>query len=1036
MTNTKTMLFMVAALVAAAEAGAQSRLLGSPLRTGGARTLRGSAGGARPTAGGGSGDVRASAGDITATGAGASSSSGPSASASAVDADAEKEKASALNFMEAPLEMVFEVYAQLVDRTVLKDPGTPAATITIQSRPGQTLTKEEQIEAIEVVLEMNGVHMEDYGEKFVRALPRDKVRQEGIPLILDEDAELAESGKVVSMMIPFENIPIPEAKEILDQLKSQRGLLLGYERIGKILATDTQQNIKRMRQVAREIDVAIPVNENVFVRQIKNANATDIQTAIQKIVEESQKQLEKESAAAKAGRTGANTALNRPASNIATQPSGTLLRRPGMPPQPNQPKPTTPTVQSIVTSVTDADRGMIRGKVVIVPDERSNKLIFVTSKTNMDFFDKVIESLDVETTPDTVVKVYRLKYATAEDVSDMINDLIGNAQKSSSRENQNAASRSGQSSNLTRSQSQRPATTATKPSVNKRTGEPKAGELTKDNTTVLADKRINGLVVMTQKELVPTVESIIESMDVKLSQVVIETAIVEVTLGESLETGIDWVQRGRQHQWSRVQATDGAGRTLYKVYDDRGTYIGNAASGQSLPGLIHNDDGTTQNTTYTPDVSDENIVYKTVKTLTRDGLVNNGSYMLGGGGGWQTSLLNTMMAAGTNAVSGATWGGANPIGGGLNYLLKSDKLNIAAVVKAAQDDSRSKYVASPIVMTVDNKEAKIEATQMRYLLKGYTYSGSTYNGTTVPDYEQKEIGLTITVTPKINPNGTVMLTVEEEYSQVGANQTIQANIGGTTTSSVSVPTTITRKMSADITLENMQTVVLGGLTETSTSDSSTGIPLLKDIPWVGEWLFSWKTQSEDRKELLVFMTPYVLDDGDAAQAEARRRKNALSDPRPWENYGWSASELADPIPNKELMRRLKDEAKKQDEERQNRIAIEKWKLERAKALEKMSDAERKFWMEQHRDELEKEKKDEFDRQVKGMKEQEDLKEFVEELRRKNVAKAEEKIKAAEEQEKQKRDELDKKKEEEMKKVDEVKKADEVKKEEPEKKNEE
>lgn len=129
------------------------------------------------------------------------------ASASAAEkADGENKLESDLNFIDAPVEMVFEIYSKLVDRTVLKDPSTPSANITIQSRPGQKLTKEEQIEAIEVVLEMNGVHMENYGEKFVRALPREKARQEGIPLILDEEAQLADSGKVVSMMFNFKNM--------------------------------------------------------------------------------------------------------------------------------------------------------------------------------------------------------------------------------------------------------------------------------------------------------------------------------------------------------------------------------------------------------------------------------------------------------------------------------------------------------------------------------------------------------------------------------------------------------------------------------------------------------------------------------------------------------------------------------------------------------------------------------------------------------------------------------------------------------------
>ena len=118
-------------------------------------------------------------------------------------------------------------------------------------------------------------------------------------------------------------------------------------------------------------------------------------------------------------------------------------------------------------------------------------------------------------------------------------------------------------------------------------------------------------------------------------------------------------------------------------------------------------------------------------------------------------------------------------------------------------------------------------------------------------------------------------------------------------------------------------------------------PILKDIPWIGKWLFGTVSQTETRKELLVFMTPYVLEEGDAAQAEALRRKKALSDTRPWDDHGWSASPLADPVSKKEQMRRLKDEWKKQDEERKTKLAIEDEKVKRAKALEQMSKEERK-----------------------------------------------------------------------------------------------
>ena len=192
-------------------------------------------------------------------------------------------------------------------------------------------------------------------------------------------------------------------------------------------------------------------------------------------------------------------------------------------------------------------------------------------------------------------------------------------------------------------------------------------------------------------------------------------------------------------------------------------------------------------------------------------------------------------------------------------------------------------------------------------------------------------------------------------------------------------------MSADAVLENNMTVIFGGLTQTTTKESESGIPILKDIPWIGKWLFSSTTHEEARSELLVFMTPYVLDDAEAAQVEALRRKNAISDARPWDDHG---SALADPVSKSEMMRRLKDEAKKQDEERKTKLAIEKWKMDRAKALEKMDADERKFWLDAHREELEKEEKAKFDAEVKV---QEDLQALAAKIKAERMEKANAKI---------------------------------------------
>ena len=899
-----------------------------------------------------------------------------------------------IEFTAAPLDMVFEVYQNLVGKTVLKDPQVKSEPITLKPQKGQELSPDDKIEAIETVLEMNGVHLEPYGEKFVRALQRKSVRKEGIPLYLDKEsldadvrAKKVADGKVISFMIRFQHISEEDmekvALKVLESFKSDSSgapVVLSSGR--RVLVTDTYLNVRRMLEIVSEIDVEQPVEPlpEVECIQIHNASASDIVPVIEKIVADSLKEQEEQQ------KKGGAAAGAVPPPVTSHTPFSALRRPPG---QASAASAST-SASALVVNASDAAHGIIKGRVTVIAEPKSNKIILITKSENMQMFKRIIEALDVKTTPETDVRVYRLKYADAEDVSDMFNDLIGNSASSKdSKGNQNQNARSGTNVNLSRNTQSAP-----KPAANTKTSEPAAGELNKENTTVLADKRINGLVVMSTRELFPTIESIIDSMDIKLSQVLIETVIIEVGLGDGIETGMDWVQHGRQ----RVKAdmTNPMGQQMAyrkRVYTKEGdaesssetVYSDLVPVGYKRTGQITDDDDNVVGTWV--DTASEYIA-KTTK-LSTDGILN---YYSGGTataiGGGQGGEMAYAIAKGVTS---------NIFGKALNFVFTSDELGLSAILQATKTDSRSKYIASPIIMTLDNKEAVVNATAMHYLLKGFTSSGNSYSTIAVPDYEQKELGIEIKVTPKINPNGTVMLTVEEKYTQLGANEPIQYSTGtggdgGLKT--VGVPTTITRQMSSDVILENNQTVVFGGLTEKSTSESETGIPFLKDIPFIGKWLFGTVSKTEQRTELLVFMTPYVLNDAQAAQAEALRRKKTMTDASPWDDDGWSRSALADPVSKKELMRRMKDEWAKQDEERKTKLAIEKAKVERAKKLKAMSREEREQWLKIHKEELDEEQQEELEEKMLDDKSQEELKKLAAEIRSKKLGEAEREIESA------------------------------------------
>jgi len=182
---------------------------------------------------------------------------------------------------------------------------------------------------------------------------------------------------------------------------------------------------------------------------------------------------------------------------------------------------------------------------------------------------------------------------------------------------------------------------------------------------------------------------------------------------------------------------------------------------------------------------------------------------------------------------------------------------------------------------------------------GYTGSGN-YNGgyssgsSYEPDIEQRDVGLTVKVTPRINPTGNVILTVEETFEDVLGSQTIDGQ---------EWPTITTRKLSADVSVGNGETVILGGLVKTSKSEGSSGIPVLKDIPYIGKYLFGSVSQKDDRSELLVFLTPYVIDRQSDMDKETRRRKDYINADGVW-TKGWSASKLADPVSPADMEQRL------------------------------------------------------------------------------------------------------------------------------------
>ncbi|MDO8293634.1 MAG: type IV pilus secretin PilQ [Gallionella sp.] len=157
---------------------------------------------------------------------------------------------------------------------------------------------------------------------------------------------------------------------------------------------------------------------------------------------------------------------------------------------------------------------------------------------------------------------------------------------------------------------------------------------------------------------------------------------------------------------------------------------------------------------------------------------------------------------------------------------------------ASELDGKTKNIASPRVVTKDKVAATISAgTQI-------PYQAATSSGATSVSF--KDATLSLSVTPQITPDDHINMQVTANQDTVG---TIYSG----------VPSINTKKVNTEVLVENGGTVVIGGVFTQDISNSTQKVPLLGDVPVVG-WLFKNNVKTDDKSELLIFITPKIMKD--------------------------------------------------------------------------------------------------------------------------------------------------------------------------------
>jgi type IV pilus assembly protein PilQ len=187
---------------------------------------------------------------------------------------------------------------------------------------------------------------------------------------------------------------------------------------------------------------------------------------------------------------------------------------------------------------------------------------------------------------------------------------------------------------------------------------------------------------------------------------------------------------------------------------------------------------------------------------------------------------------------------ANPAGRIALSILDFDDFLIDLELSAAQNEGRGEIKSTPRVITANQREAIIEQGVE------IPYQESSSSGATTTQF--KKAVLSLKVTPQITPDDRVILDLTVTKDSVG--QLVPSATGGF------VPSIDTRNIQTQVLVRDGQTVVLGGIMETERRDNEKKVPLLGDVPVVGN-LFKSKNKINNRDELLIFVTPKILREG-------------------------------------------------------------------------------------------------------------------------------------------------------------------------------
>ena len=377
--------------------------------------------------------------------------------------------------------------------------------------------------------------------------------------------------------------------------------------------------------------------------------------------------------------------------------------------------------------------GIAAGDIKLAADDRSNTILMTGSKQVRRRLRTLVDQMDTPMAHQGETRVVYLKFAKAVDLAEVLRNTLAEKYQGSGKDRKNR-------------------------------------EATERQVSIQADEDMNALLITAGPDQHAEIQAVIQALDVRRAQVLVESLIVEMSDDKARSLGIQWL----------------AGH--------------------------------------------EDLV----------------------------------QLSGANALAATALQQGNLVG-----LMKAGKgLNIGVLARALANDGDANIISTPSLITLDNAEAEINVgREVPFVTGSYTSAGGS-SGADNPftTIQRNDVGLTMKITPQINQGSTIRLDIDQEISNLLPGAAAQFGASDLVTSKRSIKTSVV--------VEDGNILVLGGLVDDTLRESQVKVPVLGDVPVLGQ-LFNYREATKEKRNLMIFIRPKILRDAESSRTLSEQRYTGI-----------------------------------------------------------------------------------------------------------------------------------------------------------------